>query len=77
MIRFNYFTFKFDSITCPNCTWDGPGKDMKYGEFYDDSYIAEFQCPNCGTDVGFLQFPMKEEVEKWEKENPWKKTGWE
>lgn len=50
---------------------------MKYGEFYDDSFIAEFQCPTCGTDVGFLQFPMKEEVETWEKENPGKDTGWE
>jgi len=29
MIRFNYFTFKFDSITCPNCKWVGTGKDIK------------------------------------------------
>jgi hypothetical protein len=24
-----------------------------------------------------VQFPMKEQVDKWEKENPGKKTGWE
>ena len=34
-------------------------------------------CPKCNTEVGFIQFPMKEQVDKWEKENPGKKTGWE
>jgi hypothetical protein len=47
----NYFTFKHDAITCPKCNWTGQG-----------SYIAEFQCPKCVEEIGFVQFPMKEEV---------------
>ena len=73
----NYFTFKLELITCPRCFWSGQGKDLKYGEFFEDSFIAEFLCPNCIDQVAFVQFPMTEEVKKWEAENPGKKTGWE
>jgi hypothetical protein len=37
----NYFTFKFELITCPKCFWSGQGKDLKYGEFFEDSFIAD------------------------------------
>jgi hypothetical protein len=77
MTCFNYFTFKLNPVTCPKCTWTGLGKELSNGEFYEDSYIAEFNCPKCHTEVGFVQFPMQEQVDKWEKENPGKKTGWE
>ena len=72
----NYFTFKHDAITCPKCNWTGQGKDLKYGEFFEGSYIAEFLCPKCVEEIAFVQFPMKEEVEKWMSENPGKETGW-
>jgi hypothetical protein len=46
-------------------------------ENFLESYIAEFLCPKCFETIAFVQFPMKEEVKKWEAENPGKKTGWE
>jgi len=77
MTCFNFFTFKLKTITCPNCNWIGQGKELSKGEFFEDSYISEFNCPKCSIEVGFIQFPMKEQMDKWEKENPGKKTDWE
>jgi len=76
MISFDFFTFKHKPVTCTKCNWEGLGEELSNGEFFEDSYIAEFNCPKCHTEVGFVQFPMQEQVDKWEKENPGKKTGW-
>jgi hypothetical protein len=76
MKNYNYFTFKHDTITCPKCNWTGQGKNLKYGEFFEGSYISEFLCPDCVEKIAFVQFPVNEEIKKWESENPGKKTGW-
>ncbi len=69
----NYFTFKFDVIVCPKCNWSGHGKDLAYGEFFGDSYIAEFLCPKCFETIAFVQFPMKEEVKNGKQKTQEKK----
>ncbi len=72
----NYFKFKVESITCPKCSWEGLGSELKYGEYSESGFIVDMDCPKCHETIGYFQFPLKEEVEKWKLENPGVETGW-
>lgn len=72
----DYFTFKIEQIICPKCQWTGLGSELSYGDYHED-FIVDMDCPKCHEMIGYWQSPLNTELEKWEKENPNTKTGWE
>ena len=76
-MQVNYFTFKAEDFVCPNCGWHGKGAELSNGNFSEENSICDLVCPSCSEHIGFWQAPTKAEVEKWKRENPDGKTGWE
>lgn len=72
----NYFTFKRDDITCPKCGWKGKGAELSYGDYDAFNSICDMDCPACHEHVGFWQAPLKEETERWKRDNPETGSGW-
>ena len=66
----NYFTYKNEDFTCLKCSWNGKGSELSNGDFSEEHFIGDLDCPLCGEHIGAWQAPMKEEVEKWKNENP-------
>ncbi len=76
-MRLNYFTFKKEDIECSHCSWKGKGTALCYGDFSEAHAICDMNCPSCFETIGFWAGPLKEELEKWNRENPGVTTGWE
>ncbi|CAN5802573.1 hypothetical protein BH11BAC4_BH11BAC4_08830 [soil metagenome] len=72
----NYCTFKKEDFTCSHCGWKGTGLELAYGDFSEEHFIADMNCPSCNEIIGSWQSPLKVEIEKWQMENPGEDTGW-
>jgi hypothetical protein len=69
-MQFNYFTYKKESVKCLYCGWTGKGSELRNGDFSEEHFIGDLNCPSCGEMVGFWQAPLNAEYEKWARENP-------
>lgn len=56
-----YYELMKAAITCPECGWNGAGKELKVGEVFDESAIIEYVCPKCSFDIAFTAGPTIEE----------------
>ena len=48
------------SQACPDCKWEGLGKQTKIGEGFNDG--AERHCPRCFHYLGYVAYPLISEA---------------
>ncbi len=73
---FDFFTYKNETIDCKKCKWNGMGNELIYGEFSETGSIVDLDCPSCHETLGYIQFPLKKDLDKWKLDNPGIDTGW-
>ena len=58
--RNDYYGWRNSTLTCGACGWSGLGKETSLSESFTDG--AEYQCPRCAVDFGFVVFPTLAEA---------------
>jgi hypothetical protein len=72
-MQLNVFTYNNEELNCQNCKWQGKGKELIVETESEQHSIFDLSCPKCGEHMGFIQAPLKKEIEEWKKKNPdWK-----
>ncbi len=57
-----YFTnWKEDDFNCEKCKWSGKGKDLTYGESFEQCH--ELDCPQCQNSLLVMNYPTIDECE--------------
>jgi len=59
-MQVNYYSYKEEFFSCPNCGWEGKGSELSEGEFSEYHFICDLDCPKCYNRIGFWQAPLKE-----------------
>ena len=59
-MQVDYYTYKAQNFTCPECGWKGKGDELVNGDFSEVHSIADLECPKCYQLVAFWQAPLSE-----------------
>lgn len=51
----DYYTYREEDFTCSSCGWSGKGGELSKGDFHEQSFIADLECPSCGHLIAFWQ----------------------
>ena len=54
----NYDTYKSIDFTCSKCGWQGKGEALTDGDFSEDCFIGDLDCPECHELLAFWQAPL-------------------
>jgi hypothetical protein len=57
-MQVEYNTYKNKEFICPECHWQGKGKELVNGEFHELTFIGDLECPKCFHLVAFWQAPL-------------------
>lgn len=60
IILSNYKNFEFN---CTSFGWRGLGDELSFGEFSEQHYIQDFDCPKCFEHLCFIQASLIENIQ--------------
>ena len=57
-MQVDYYSYKEEDFTCPNCSWQGKGDQLVFGDFSEVHSICDLKCPECYEIIAFWQAPL-------------------
>ena len=58
IMKVDYNTYQQQYFSCPNCGWEGKGIELEDGDFSEESFIGDLECPKCSHLIAFWQAPL-------------------
>jgi hypothetical protein len=58
-----WYERKTRTFTCGKCSWTGLGSELELEEYYSESKIVDWACPNCHEHLTFSPSPTHEETQ--------------
>ena len=57
-----YSEFRRETVTCPKCSWSGPGSKTNVGKMSEETATTEYHCPKCEEHLATTPWPRLKDI---------------